>query len=292
MTSTKSFGDIEGVTYFPGNEKSNKPVCIMGSIHGNERIGAAVLERLKNELSSLEIEPKSDIYLVIGNPEAYRRNVRFVDTDMNRLFSVDRDIHQPGNNIEEKRAREIAPVLTESYYLLDLHSTIKPSVPFVYCEPDSDHLELANLMGVKYIVSTIANFRPADLITSADNFVDRNGGFGITFESGWHQDPLAIDSVLFLAKLFLQKTGACDFGLCEPKKLLESKKLIIYNHVVPDSSSFTFAVDFDNFSMISKGDIIGNDGGIEVRAERDSFVIFPKKYIQNGKVACYLAHVS
>lgn len=290
MKPDQSFGNVEGITYFPGNGQSDKPVCIMGSIHGDERIGAAVLEELRKILTTTDL--RSDVYLVLGNPEAYRENKRYIDTDMNRLFGVNRDVVSPGDTVEEKRVAEIAPVLSESHYLLDIHSTIKQSVPFVYCEPDAAHIALATLMGVEYIVSPPPDFRPADLVTSADNFVDRHGGLGITFESGWHKSELAVEDVLMRTKLFLQRTGACDFGLPEPENVQESKRLTIYNHVVPQSNSFIFARDFKSFDMVKAGELIGNDGDKEVRAEEDSFIIFPKTTIEQGKIACYLAHVS
>jgi len=290
MKPDLSFGNVEGVTYFPGNGQSDKPVCIMGSIHGNERVGAAVLEELKEILTTTDL--RSDVYLVLGNPEAYRAGKRYINTDMNRLFGTDRDVVSPGDNVEEKRVAEIAPALSESHYLLDIHSTINPSVPFVYCEPDAEHMALATLMGVEYIVSPSPDFRPADLVTSADNFVDRHGGLGITFESGWHKNELAVEDVLLRTKIFLQKTGACDFGLSEPDNPPESKRLTIFNHVVPQSNSFAFARAFGSFDMVKAGDLIGNDGDKEVRAEEDSFIIFPKTAIEQGKIACYLAHVS
>lgn len=286
----KPFEEIRGVSHFNGIGQSGGSACVMGSIHGNERIGAAVLEELKKILAFVEL--KTDVYLILGNPEAYARDVRFVDIDMNRLFGADRNINQPGKNIEEKRVAEIAPVLAKSHYLLDLHSTIKPSVPFAYCEPDPAHLDLASILNTPYVVSPSANFRPDDLVTSADNFVDRHGGLGFTFESGWHRDPLVVNDVLLKAKLFLQKTGACDFGLSEPKKPSKSKRLTIYNHVIPQSTYFTFAQDFSNFDTVANGETIGTDDGKNISAERDSFIIFPKKDIQKGKVACYLAHVS
>ncbi len=290
MKPDQSFGNVEGIAYFPGNGQSDKPVCIMGSIHGNERIGAAVLDQLRVVLASVDL--RSDVYLVLGNPEAYRENKRYIDTDMNRLFGVNRDVVSPGENIEEKRVAEIVPILSESYYLLDIHSTINPSVPFVYCEPNPEHIALATLMGVEYIVSAAAEFRPEDLVTSADNFVDRHGGLGITFESGWQKEELAVDDVLLRTKFFLQKTGVHDFGLSEPENQHASKRLTIYNHIVPQSESFAFSRPFGSFNTVKAGEIIGNDGDLEVRAEEDSFIIFPKKTIQQGKVACYLARVS
>lgn len=285
MNNSSIFSHIEGVTYFPGNDGSNRSVCIMGSIHGNERIGAAVLDELKPILASANL--KKNVYLILGNPEGYRRDVRFVDTDMNRLFGAEKS---GGESIEEKRANEIALVLAGCDYLLDIHSTIKPSVPFVYCEPDDAHMALATLMGTRYIVGPGTDFRPADLVSSADNYVDRHGGIGITYESGWHKDELVIDDVVFRAKLFIQKAGACDFGLIQPKNTINSKHLVMYNHVIPQSTSFSFSHDFKNFDTVMKDEIIAHDGAMVIRAERDSYIIFPKKDIQQGKVACYLSY--
>jgi succinylglutamate desuccinylase len=223
--------------------------------------------------------------------------------DMNRLFGVE-NMNLGDEKVmneyasekyskmkyEESRAIEIARVLAECSYLLDIHSTIKPSIPFVYSEADDDHMALASLMGTKFAVSPDAHFRPLDLVSSADNYVDRAGGTGITYESGWHKDELAVDETLFRAKLFLQKTGACNFGLHEPENTTEVQQLLIYDHVVPQTTSFIFARDFSNFDTVATGEIIGSDGGREISAQRDCSIIFPKKVIQQGRAACYLAY--
>lgn len=277
----------EGIWLFPrtkdGGDK--RGVCVMGSVHGNERIGASVIESLKEKLQDAEL--LRDVYLVFGNPEAYKQNVRFVDYDLNRLFGEGMDLKTITDSNEGKRAAEIQTILWQCDFLLDIHSTIKPSEPFVYCEPTPQHLALAELMNTQFIVSAAKEFRPADLVTSADNFIDRIGGFGITYESGWHKDAMNIDDVLQKAMLFLQETAACNFGLSPAEESDVAMHLVIHDHVIPESDSFSFVKDFSNFDRVKAGEIIGTG----VVAERDSFIIFPKRDIRKGKIACYLAHM-
>ena len=112
-------------------------VLIIGAIHGNERIGKAVILKLSHEINPKKL--CGELILIFGNPAAYAANKRFINFDLNRLFNPSqigilkgKPIHSL--NIEEKRALEIEPYLQKANYLLDIHSTIKPSVPFVYCE--------------------------------------------------------------------------------------------------------------------------------------------------------------
>lgn len=274
---------VDGVTHIKGVIGGPK-VCIMGALHGNEKVGGIVVENLKKELDGIDIF--GEVYLVIGNPLALEKGVRFIDEDMNRLFVDGGDF---GDSVEGKRAGEIAQILKNVDYLLDLHSTIKPSTAFAYCEGDVEHVALAKLLGVEKIVSPSSNFRPLELVSSADNFVDNNGGIGITFESGWCENMDAASDVLEGVKKFLQKLKVYDFGfdLDESCQIVEHFK--IYDHIVPVSDKFVFNQDFFGFDFVKSGEIIASDNGKAIEVELDSFIIFPKKDITANKAACYLA---
>ena len=290
---------IEGVTHIRGVIGGPK-VCIIGALHGNEKVGGIVVEKLMVELSGLELF--GEVYLVIGNPLAYEKGVRFIDEDMNRLFVEGCDLGggvEVGGEgellfpqekvVEGRRAGEIAQILKHVDYLLDLHSTIKPSTAFAYCEGDSEHVALAKFLGVGKIVSPSNNFRPLELVSSADNFVDNNGGIGITFESGWCENIDAASDVLEGVKKFLQKLKVYDFGfdLDETCQIVEHFR--IYDDIVPVSDKFMFSQDFSGFDFVKSGEIIASDNGEPIEIDIDSFIIFPKKDITANKVACYLA---
>jgi len=272
-------------------KESAKTVVIMGSIHGDEKVGACVIDQLRNEFEKIDL--KMDVYLILGNPYAHQAGKRFVEFDMNRLFGEKySELLQADLLIlskEERRAVELAEVLKKADLLVDIHSTIKPSVPFVYCEATSEHLELAKLLGTKYLVSAAAHFRPDDLNSSSDNFVDHHGGIGLTYESGWSQNSLKSSVVAERVKFLLQSFGVAEFGMNLSLEE-DALQLLIYDHLIPKSKGFKFAADFSNFDYIEKGGLIAEDNERRIVAERDLFIIFPKKNIEVGSLACYLAY--
>src|SRR3989338_2173194 len=186
--------------------KNGPTVVIIGAMHGDERVGAHVIKMLKEELITEKI--CGEIYLIIGNPKAYEKNVRFIDADLNRLFGEDFDQIAKKNirhlTGEEKRALEIAPILAKADYLLDIHSTIKKSVPFIYIKNSPNHCALAQFFGTKFIVSPLSTCQGKTLYSSADNFVDKNNGTGITYEAGWHKDEAIFAHALSVTKQFLK----------------------------------------------------------------------------------------
>ena len=56
-------------------------VAIVGCVHGNEKIGAEVIQRLEG---TLKID--SAVKYVVANEEAMQLNQRFISSDLNRSF--------------------------------------------------------------------------------------------------------------------------------------------------------------------------------------------------------------
>ncbi len=93
-----------------------KKILIVGGTHGDEKTGIEVvgmLDRIKEE--SLLYE---HITTLIANPKASKKNVRFVETNLNQSFGV-----KDPQSYEEKRAVEIMPLLTGHDFILDFHNT-------------------------------------------------------------------------------------------------------------------------------------------------------------------------
>ncbi|NER84505.1 MAG: aspartoacylase [Leptolyngbya sp. SIO1D8] len=110
--------------------KAIRRVAIVGGVHGNELTGAYLVKKFQQypallQRSSFETLP------LLGNPKAFDRRQRYVETDLNRCFSQAslncaipktyeasqaRSLHQRlgGKGIEGKQPTD---------FLLDLHST-------------------------------------------------------------------------------------------------------------------------------------------------------------------------
>ncbi|MBI2463381.1 succinylglutamate desuccinylase/aspartoacylase family protein [Candidatus Peregrinibacteria bacterium] len=274
--------------------KKNGPcVVIMGAVHGNERLGKAVVESLWHE-----IQPENlygELVLIIGNPVAYAQHQRCIHSDLNRLFGAQIEILKKKAvstlNIEEKRAIEIAPFLEKADYLLDIHATMKPSVPFVYCEKTKAHLKFAYVFETEYVVFPATHCRISELASSTDNYVDQHGGLGFTYEAGWLEGQIIFSEAMTKTYKFLEAVGSLQSSFANSKKSQKiPKKVEINDYVIPQSLHFHFKKDFSNFDIVKKGEIIAEDQGKIYRATKVSFVIFPKRKIIPGTPACYLGN--
>ena len=99
----------EGVYFEPGPNKPNLAGIILScGIHGDETGPIHLLQRLHNELQLAALAPSRPLLLIFGNPDAIRHQQRYVDSNLNRLFTRTPS-PQPvaGESREAARARQL-----------------------------------------------------------------------------------------------------------------------------------------------------------------------------------------
>jgi hypothetical protein len=95
----------------------DKPrILIVGTQHGNERLGP----RLKRYIAKHPQKYASVDYLC-GNPRAFRANVRFIETDLNRSY----DPKGEPATYEERRAQKVLEFIRRGNYdyVFDVHTS-------------------------------------------------------------------------------------------------------------------------------------------------------------------------
>ncbi len=90
-----------------------KNITIVAMTHGHETLGADVHAALRETSAATE-----NLSYIIGNPQAYRQGVAFIDDDLNRVFPGRAD-----GNYEQRRAHELLPQLRNSDIVIDIHAT-------------------------------------------------------------------------------------------------------------------------------------------------------------------------
>lgn len=138
--TTNSFTKIRNndLNFFTERQNTNLPysieidtgiegssVAIVGALHGSEPVGVEASVEVINKIEGGEIDLKSGkLLFILGNPEGYLQNKRFIDSDLNREFINLEDAAQSSSNYEKRRAIEIANFLKNyrADFLLDLHS--------------------------------------------------------------------------------------------------------------------------------------------------------------------------
>jgi len=172
-------------------------VAIMAITHGNEPVGLGVLDRIADEVEAQLVA--GEILCVRANMEAARLDLRHTPDgrDMNRLWDPDnlariRSAAPQSLCYEERRVHELAPLLLQTDAVLDLHSTSRPSAPFLVFRDDQRHAQLARKLGVVHLVTGL--HENAILSGGAGANVGLGPGehgprIGLTFEAGQHTDP-------------------------------------------------------------------------------------------------------
>ena len=85
------------------------------STHGNELLGPNVLAYMLSKRSKL----LEDIEFIIANPRAYAKNVRYTESDLNRIYGLGLDTYEGRRaKVIEERIRLLKPEL-----VLDFHTT-------------------------------------------------------------------------------------------------------------------------------------------------------------------------
>ncbi len=91
-----------------------KPVVtLIACMHGDEPFGLTAVDYFKDRLDSYP-----GLQLVIANEEAIAQNKRFIETDLNRSFSI-----SSPQSLEEQLAIDLLEAVRLSTFVLDIHNT-------------------------------------------------------------------------------------------------------------------------------------------------------------------------
>lgn len=102
-------------------------VYLVGGTHGNERTGVSLVQHWKQNPSEIQRETFAT-QLLLANPQAIEKNIRFIDCDLNRSFLPRLREDRSNTAYEVVRAREIAKTLLagppgKRTFVIDLHTT-------------------------------------------------------------------------------------------------------------------------------------------------------------------------
>jgi hypothetical protein len=91
-------------------------ILVIGAQHGDERLGP----RIQRALQSEKTTRYETVDYLCGNPRAYRKNVRFTETDLNRSYDT-----LPAVTYEQQRAQRILKMIAAGNYdyVLDVHTS-------------------------------------------------------------------------------------------------------------------------------------------------------------------------
>ena len=270
---------------------------ISAIIHGNEICGAFALDQL---LASGFTVDRGRLILVFANAIAFLRfdpsrpyASRFVDEDMNRVWSVDL-LEAPQQSVELARAREIRPFAESADYLLDLHSTSLPAPPMLLCGTHVKGLDFAQKMGYPSHIVADAGHAAGVRLRDFAAFGDATSAqIAMLVECGQHFDSNSPAVALNTIFAFLRAADMLDSvpkdvpDLPPPDTQCHIK---VTDVVTTQSNRFAFTRNFQCFEKVAKGGtLIALDGTRKIVSPYDDCVlVMPTQQPVQGQTAVRL----
>ncbi|MCR9216350.1 MAG: succinylglutamate desuccinylase/aspartoacylase family protein [bacterium] len=317
--ATSSLTDIKrviGRVGGPSADHESPPgptVIIVAGQHGNEPSGVHAAVRVLQSLrTAVEREPgcfRGEFIALAGNVEALRTGVRFIETDLNRLWTpgaIDETFARTERgepvSAEQREQRELADEITDAVlrsrgptFLLDLHTTSASSRPFLAVEDIVRVRELARAIPVTGVLGLEAMIR--GILPDWFNTV---GDAGLIFEAGQHDDPASIERHEAAIWLLLAEVGVIGHSAfaarleaarstLEPfsrglPRLLEARA----RHSVSPEDGFRMRKGFENFHPVVRGDLLAGDSAGTIRAPMSGWLFMPL-YQPQGEDGFFIA---
>lgn len=271
-------------------------------MHGNELCGAIALDRL---LRAGVRPTRGRLTLCFVNPDAYRRfdpatptRSRFVDEDMNRLWSAER-LDAPAVTAEARRARALRPFFDRVDRLLDIHSMGTRSAPMLLVHGLEKERRLARAMRVPATVACGGGHVHGRRLIEYEPFNDPdNDKVALLVECGHHWSRetavVALDSALFfLRALDMVDPGFFREHVSDPAPPPQTVLEVTHGYAIR-TDDFYFTSGFAGLERFARaGEVFAVDGGEELRTPYDGCVlVMPNHRAVKGQRAFRLARVA
>lgn len=229
---------------------------IVGSLHGDEPCGKEAIKRFIES----DYELKEPVKFIVANEEALEKNVRFLDSDLNRSF--------PGDSESEKHEERLAARIMkeiEGKKVLDIHTTRSYPEPFAtFTELNDNTEQLLKSSGVENAV-----------IFPEESGTMHEQTDGIVIEAGYQGTDEAIDNAYNLIINFLASEGLidADYERSDPN---------IFQYYETVEGDWTFVGE--NFQEIKKGEVFGQRQNEKLEAEEDFYPVLMSTDGYEGKL--------
>ncbi|MEZ4824700.1 MAG: succinylglutamate desuccinylase/aspartoacylase family protein [Bacteroidia bacterium] len=273
------------------NDLNGPVLFFLGGIHGNEPAGVLAIQRVFEKLNAIAPPFHGKCIGIAGNLPALRLGVRYIECDLNRLWSAserDRIYSSDRLNTEETQQREIMEIIeTEAcnsstpVIIADLHTTSASRGFFSIVTYDAENIRLASSLYAPVIL------KMTDSLTSTTNIFMKDRQFhGLTFEAGQHDDPASVDNHEAAIWLLMEAAGCIEseyipgFEAYRNHLISEAAGLpryveVIYRHGITPEDEYETSPGFANYSTVKAGEIVAKDKRGPVTAPADGMMLMP-----------------
>jgi succinylglutamate desuccinylase len=280
---------VERILYKIKTNDEGPVVIFFAGVHGNETAGVFGLEEVLQKINPESIN--GTVYAISGNLKALGCNQRYLDEDLNRIWTKEQLQHLKTKeklNSEEKEQLEVLQVLeviinTNSgpFYFIDFHTTSSKTLPFITINDTLNNRDFAKLYPVP-IVLGIEEYLDGPLLS----YINELGYVSLGFESGQHDDAEAVSNCISFIYLTLVFTSAIDIQsiigyqiyynqLQRNSRNLESIFEVVHLHRIKNGENFKMIDGFESFQNIKKGTVIATNNNKSIVSTYNAKIFMP-----------------
>ncbi|MCM4150294.1 aspartoacylase [Arenibacter sp. N53] len=276
------------------NGSNNGPTLVFfGGIHGNEPSGEKAIQEVFLRIEEEKIPVNGNIYGIRGNIEALLAGKRFLDYDLNRLWTVE-NIEKIKHRSEEELFKEDKELLslfqvlrgileTEPgpFYFIDFHTTSSKTLPFITINDALINRKFSKLFPVPIILG-IEEYLEGPLLS----YINEQGYLAVGFESGQHTARESVDNSIAFMWLTLVYSDALKrvdvkgfegYYLQLQNSAMKNSSFydIIYRHPIGSKDKFSMLPGFKSFDIVNKGKLLAEHNKKAVLALQKSNIFMP-----------------
>jgi succinylglutamate desuccinylase len=295
----------EGIISFETIAVSDKDIVLSCGVHGNETAPIEICDDLVKSILLGKTVIRQRVLFLFGNLPAMDIAERFIEENMNRLFSGEHQNLATGQqmNDERRRAKQLEDVVKNFYlgidaaegrsrFHYDLHTAIRASkndkfavYPFQNGKAwDKYQLQILLACGVNTILlsgsptTTFSYYSVNEL--NANAFTVELGKvmpFGQNDRDNFSDVVTTLTKLICGVDLALKNYNEADFLIYEVNQVI--------NKLQADFS-LNFAPDAPNFSDFPKDYVLAHETGCEYRAQFEGeAIVFPNADVEIGQRA-------
>jgi predicted deacylase len=262
-------------------------LLVLGAIHGNETCGTHAIGRAIVELRSgiFSLDKGSVTFVPVCNPEAYRQNKRYAETNLNRVIKK----WDKPEVYEHKLANEVVAQIDACDILLDLHSYGSGTRPFLFIEHGSpEERALAEAMRLPYwVTGWNALYAGREGLWQGDTctYAFAQGKLALLVECGLHGDPAAAEVAYRCLRAALAHVGLAA-GL--PAQVVTPPQVNRLHSLVVKAREGKLLKEWRHLDPVAKGTpVLRYDDGETVAAPVDGVVVMPSPTARVGEEWVY-----
>ncbi|WP_111683235.1 succinylglutamate desuccinylase/aspartoacylase family protein [Winogradskyella tangerina] len=286
---TKHMSESDRVFHHIRGKKPGATIVFFAGIHGNEFAGVDALNSVLSNLDEANIS--GEIIGVYGNIQALKENRRFIEKDLNRLWTTNqlqelKNEKNPTHELLEQRDifKFIEGLLASTdrpIYFIDLHTTSSQSLPFITINDAMINRKFSSCFGIPVVLG-IEEYLEGPLLS----YLNTLGYVSLGFESGQHIDPAAIKNCEAFVFLALWHTGILkqpneekiqhyESLLKSATKDINSTFEVVYKYHIQPEEDFKMLNGFESFQYVKKGTHLANSDGKAIYSDYSAKLFMP-----------------